>query len=119
MSKFAVPDEKPARGRGRRVGVDFLPTKIANGYYYRLTRIRKAEIQKKIAEKRAAGDRSEEAAPKKREVRKKEVYCVTNRKYYSVATEEEMSHVDAHTGDDFHRVVQCKIRWVAVFGSVR
>jgi hypothetical protein len=75
-----VPGEKAVIGHSRKVGVDVLPTMIANGYSYRYNKKRKDLIAGEIG-------RNQKKQP--RQPKPKHAFCVNKGKYHSSATEEE------------------------------
>jgi hypothetical protein len=83
-----------------------------HGYYYRYkTRLTKEGIlsgAKKIKE-----DPLETVS---KAAKQRQVYCVTKRKFFAIATQDEMNgplvlFEGQEDKEDTHRIIQCRLRW--------
>jgi hypothetical protein len=101
-------------------GRDVLPFAIKDGFRYRLSLIRKGDIEEAIKKRKAGGE--DTIQMKKKAKKLKEVYLVSKTKYYAEASAEELDRELVLDGlednseiQEIHRIIQYKVRWVPTF----
>jgi len=104
---FAVPGRKD----GKYEGQDTVPGAILNGYYYRY---KKRLLQDGILST-AKRIKEDPLGAVSKAVKHRQVYCVSKRRFFATATQEEMNRGLAllngkEDKDDIHRIIQCKLR---------
>jgi hypothetical protein len=106
-------DDDPAVW-GLKSGLPFVAGKILNRYNYRFYGPRKTTIRETIDKKRQVEGDEEESNVKRRKGRLPEKYCINKKKWFSTATDAEMSlELEIAPGafnDDVHRILQCKLK---------